>query len=454
VEASDVEPYEDTASDEPLLREVPTPSPVSTTSTVPELNLTEWTLANGVRVLLKPTDFKEDEVLFRAFSPGGFSLSEEEDHMSAANAAQVVALGGVGSFSQVDLGKRLAGTAASVSPSIGELSEGLSGAASPQDLETLFQLIYLYFTRPRRDPAAFQAFQQQMSAFLANRNASPAAAFQDTITVTMAQGHPRVRPISMERFREIDLDDAFAFYRDRFADASDFTFVFVGAFQLEEIKPFVETYLGGLPSIDREETWRDLNIDPPTGVIRKVVRKGVEPQSQTQIIFTGPFEYTAENRLGMRAMTGALQIRLRELIREELGGTYGVTVAGGYEKYPESTYSVRISFGSDPERVDELVGALFEEMEKFKADGPTAEELQAVKEQERRGRETNLRENRWWVAQLQFAEENGSDPRFLLDQSLVETVTARSVQADARRYLKTDNYVQVTLFPESVGNGT
>jgi zinc protease len=153
-------------------------------------------------------------------------------------------------------------------------------------------------------------------------------------------------------------------------------------------------------------------------------------------------------------MTGALQIRLRELIREELGGTYGVTVAGGYEKYPESTYSVRISFGSDPERVDELVGALFEEMEKFKADGPTAEELQAVKEQERRGRETNLRENRWWVAQLQFAEENGSDPRFLLDQSLVETVTARSVQADARRYLKTDNYVQVTLFPESVGNGT
>lgn len=453
VETSDVHPYEDTATDEPLLPAAPTPSPVIDTSGVPELGLTEWTLANGVRVVLKPTDFKDDEVLFRAFSPGGFSLSSEEKHMSAANAAQVVALGGVGSFNQVDLGKRLAGAAASVSPSIGELSEGLTGSASPRDMETLFQLIYLYFTQPRRDTTAFQAFQQQMSAFLVNRNASPLAAFQDTVTVTMTQGHPRVRPISMERVREIDLDDALAFYRDRFADASDFTFVFVGAFSPEEIKPYVETYLGGLPSIHRKESWRDLNIDPPEGVIRKVVQKGVEPQSRTQIIFTGPFQYTAENRLGMRVMTGALEIRLRELIREELGGTYGVTVAGGYEKYPEAAYSIRISFGSDPERTDELVEALFGEMERFKAHGPTPEELQAVKEQERRSRETNLKENRWWVAQLQFAEEYDSDPRFLLDQSLLDGVTAQTIGADARRYLRTDNYVQVTLLPETAGKG-
>ena len=449
VVTAEIAPYQDTATEEPLLAETPSPSPVVEESEIPELGLTTWTLGNGVRVLLKPTDFKDDEVLFQAYSPGGFSLSREEDHMSASNAAQVVGLGGVGAFSQVDLGKKLAGKAASVSPFIGELTEGLSGAASPKDLETLFQLTHLYFTAPRKDPVAFQAMQQQMGAFLANRSAAPAAAFQDTLTLTMAQGHPRARPISMELFQEIDLDEAFAFYQDRFADASDFTFVFVGAFQPEEIKPLVETYLGGLPSIDRQESWRDLDIDPPTGVIRKEVRKGVEPQSQTQIIFTGEFDYTAENRLGMRAMTGALEIRLRELIREELGGTYGVGVSGGYVQDPEARYTIRVSFGSDPERVQELVDAVFTEMEAFKSGGPTPEELQAVKEQERRSRETNRQENRWWAAQLTFADEHGSDPRFLLDESLLDGVTAASIQQDAQRYLRMDNYVQISLLPET-----
>jgi zinc protease len=447
---ADIAPYEDTASEEPLLPELPTPGIVVEESSVPELELTEWTLANGVRVLLKPTDFKDDEVLFQAYSPGGFSLSAEEDHMSASNAAQVVGLGGVGSFSQVDLGKTLAGKAASVSPSIGELTEGLSGSASPKDMETLFQLIYLYVTAPRKDAVAFQAFQQQAGAFLANRDASPQAAFQDTLTVTLTQGHPRGRPISMELFQEIDLDDAFAFYQDRFADASDFTFVFVGAFTPEEIKPLVETYLGGLPSSGRIESWKDLEMDPPTGVIRKAVHRGVEPQSRTQILFSGPFEYTPENRLGMRLMTGALEIRLRELIREELGGTYGVGVNGNYEKFPDPSYAVGISFGSDPERVEELVEAVFQEVETFKNNGPTDEEFQAVVEQERRARETNLQENGWWVTQLRFAHEHGSDPTFLLDLSLLESMTPEKLSVDARAYLRMDNFIQVSLFPETV----
>jgi len=223
----------------------------------------------------------------------------------------------------------------------------------------------------------------------------------------------------------------------------------VGAIDLQEIKPLVESYLGGLPSLEREESWKDLDMDPPGGVIRKEVRKGLEPQSQTQIIFTGPFDYTKENRLGMRVMAGALEIRLRELIREELGGTYGVGVSGTYEKYPEAVYAVRISFGSDPERVEELVGTIFQEMETFRTEGPTPEEVQAVTEQERRSRETNLRENNWWVAQLRFADEYGSDPRFLVDPDFLTGVTAETIRQDAQRYLRPDNYVQVTLFPEA-----
>lgn len=190
-------------------------------------------------------------------------------------------------------------------------------------------------------------------------------------------------------------------------------------------------------------------MDLPSGVIRKEVRKGVEPQSQTRIIFSGPFEYTRENRLGMRAMTGALEIRLRGLIREELGGTYGVSVSGSYEKFPEAAYTVQISFGSDPERVEELVGAVFQEMESFTTEGPTPEEIQAVTEQERRARETNLQENGWWVAQLRFADQYGSDPRFLLDESLLAGVTAETIRRDAQRYLRMDNYVQLSLFPET-----
>ena len=449
VDASEIEPYVDTSTEAPLLPVEPSPSPVVREEVAEDLGLTEWELANGVRVLLKPTDFKDDEILFRSYSPGGYSLSELDDHLSASFASTVVSGGGVGEFTLVDLKKKLAGKAAAVSPSIGELTEGLSGSASPKDVETMFQLIYLYFTAPRRDEAALTTFRNQMTAFLANRSASPFTAFSDTISVTMSQGHPRARPITAEALGEIDLDAAFAFYRDRFADAGDFTFVFVGAFELDGIRPLVEKYLGGLPSIGRQESWIDLGIDPPTGVIEKSVRKGLEPQSQTVIIFTGPFDYTAENRVGMRALASVLDIRLREILREDLGGTYGVQVNGGYEKYPDSEYTFSIVFGSDPDRVDELVGVVFQEIERLKAEGPTAEDVDKVKEAERRSRETNLEENRWWVAQLALADEYGTDPRLLLDPTFLETVTVESVQERAQRYLRTGNFVRVSLFPET-----
>ena len=448
--AMEIGPYEDTTPEEPLVAETPTPGPVVAEGTVPELGLTDWTLANGVRVILKPTDFKEDEVLIRAFSPGGYSLSSVEDHFSASNASQVVAMGGVGSFSQVELQRKLAGKAVGVSPSIGELTEGLSGAASPRDLETLFQLIHLYFTAPRKDETAFRALQAQMGAVLANRGASPLAAFQDTLLVTLAGGHPRARPLTLEAFQEIDLDRAFAFYQDRFADASDFTFVLVGAFDPQEIRPLVETYLGSLPNLSRQESWVDLGIAPPTGVVEKRVVRGVEPQSRTQIIFSGPFEYTRENRLGIRILTSVLDTRLREVIREEMSGTYGVGVGRTYEPFPEPRYSISVSFGSDPERVDELVEAIFSEIRSLQEEGPAPDDVRSAREQERRSRETNLRENSWWATQLSFSYQYDMDPRLLLDESLLAEVTTGTVQRDASLWIRLDNYVKVSLFPEGI----
>jgi zinc protease len=448
--AVEIAPYEDTTPEEPLLAALPSPGPVVRESTVPELGLTEWILANGVRVVLKPTGFKEDEVLVRAFSPGGHSLSPLEDHLSASNADQIVAMGGVGSFNRVELQRKLAGKAVSVSPSIGELTEGISGSASPRDMETLFQLIHLYFTAPRKDETAFRALQAQMGAILSNRDASPLAAFQDTLVVTLAQGHPRARPLTRESFREIDLDRAFAFYQDRFADASDFTFVLVGAVEPREVLPLVETYLGSLPDLSREESWVDVGVKPPTGVVEKRVRKGVEPQSQTRIVFTGPFDYTRENRLGIRILTSVLDTRLREVIREEMSGTYGVGVGRTYEPFPEPRYSISVTFGADPDRVEELVEAVFSEIRRLQDEGPSPQEVHSATEQERRSRETNLQENSWWAAQLSFSYQYDMDPRLLLDDSLLAGVTVHSVQRDARLWLRLDNYVRVSLFPEGI----
>jgi len=452
VTSMEIEPYVDTTLDEPLVPEPPEPGSILSESMIDELNMTVWTLSNGVTVWLKPTDFKEDEIAMQATSPGGWSNSSLEDHQSAVIAAGLVQQGGVGAFSTIDLQKALAGKAVQVSPSIGQNTEGMSGSASPEDLETMLQLVWLYFTSPRQDETAFQAFMAQGRAVLENLGSNPMAAFADTFSVTMAQGHPRSRPLSVAVLDEIDLKTGVDFYRERFADASDFTFVFVGAIDLDIMRPLAEQYLGSLPRIERVDSHVDLDIDPPDAHIQKTVRAGVEPQSQTIMAFSGPFDYTAQNRVGMRVMAQALEIRLRERMREDLGGTYGVGVTGGYEQIPEESYTVTVAFGSDPLRSEELRGVVFEELRKLQVEGPSQEDVDKVVEGERRARETNVRLNPYWAAQLIGAKASGQDPRFLLDTTTIDAVTIESIQEDARRYLNEDRVVIVTLLPaETIG---
>jgi zinc protease len=451
VAARQISPYEDAVSDAPLVAARPSPSPVVSEDAIREVGLTIWELENGVRVLLKPTDFKDDEILFRAWSPGGTSLASDADYVPALMATTAASVGGVGELSLVDLQKVLADKVASAGPYIGPLYEGLNGGASPQDVETMFQLIYLAVTAPREDSTAYQAFQSRMMAFLQNRNASPEAAFQDTLEQTLSQGHPRVRPLTTELIGEMDLGKSMEFYRDRFADASDFSFVFVGNFELEDLKPLVETYLGGLPSIGRVETWRDEGINPPSGVIRKEVRRGVEPKSETVLVFTGPFDDTRINRHAMRALQEVLQIRLRERLREDLGGTYGVGVGASTERYPDGEYAIRVNFGSAPDRVDELVGVVFEQIDSMQTYGPTIEDIQKVQEMQRRERETNLRENGYWLGQLVGYDQMELDFRDILNyETLIDSLEPGLVRDAAQRYLRTDNFVQVTLLPENM----
>jgi len=360
-----------------------------------------------------------------------------------------VSSGGLGEFSAVSLQKKLAGKAVFVRPTIGELEEGLTGSASPKDAETLFQLIYLTFTAPRPDPVVFDVLKGQLKTFLENRAQSPETVFSDTLRIAMQRDQPRFRPMTIKDIPEMDLEKSLAFYRDRFADAGDFTFVFVGNLDLEMLEPLVRRYLASLPSLGRKETWRDWRVAPPEGVVKKTVEKGVEPKSLTAIVFSGPFRNDVENRNALRAAVQVLETRLRKLLREILSGTYEVGVQPAYSKIPREEYRVTIDLGADPARMDELTRAIFREIKKLKKKGPNAREVEDVRTAESRDYETSSKQNGWWISQLAERYRIGEDPagavRF--PESLAR-LTRKAVQEAARTYFNTDRYVQVTLYPE------
>jgi zinc protease len=415
-----------------------------------DIGVTEWTLSNGIRVLLKATDFKDDQILFGAVSPGGLGHIGDEQMPSGAMAASIVDLGGVGEFDAIQLKKALTGKVVNISPVISGEYEGFSGSVAPKDLETMLQLLYLYFEHPRKDTTAFDAFKSRYIGILENMGNMPERVFSDTISVTMANYHPRSRPVTKEWFEDIDLEVAFDFYRDRFADASDFTFFFVGNFTLDDMRPLVNQYIGSLPVTGRKETWKDTGVRPPKGIIKKEVRKGVDDKTMVALVFTGPFEWTYENRYVISSLEELLTIRLREEIREEKGGTYGVGVNIGVDKYPEQDYTLSISFGTNPDRVDELLGTLFSVLEEIRTTAPSSEDLNKIKEMQRRERETNMKENGWWLGMLRGAVLNGEPlNEYMRYDTLIDSLDADMLKDAAQEYINLENYIQVVLYPEA-----
>jgi zinc protease len=445
----EVTPYEDKVSGEPLVANHPAGSPVTLENTLPDLGVTEWTLANGVRVILRPTDFKNDEVLFWGQSPGGTSLAPDQDVISAWFASTLVGISGVGNFDAVGLRKRLMGKVVSVVPYAEEMAEGLYGSASPEDLETLFQLVYDYFTASRLDSISYLSYKTRMEAGLKNRDADPGNAFSDTLQVTLSQHHPRRPVLTAELLDKIDPKTSHAFYRERFADASDFTFFLVGAFEPDKIKPLVETYLGGLPALHRSETWKDLGIDPPPGVIRREIRKGIEPKSRVSLVFAGPFEWSLGSAHDLGAMASALRIKLREVIREDEGGTYNVSVGVSSSRLPDQEYSVSIDFGCDPGRVDELVGVVFAQIDSVRTIPLDETYIEKVREAERREWEVNLKQNAFWLRSLRYYYfQDLPREEILRYPERVEAITAETIRKMAERYLGRDAFVEVVLYPE------
>jgi zinc protease len=445
----EIEPYEDKFLDQPLLSSLPSAAEIVESREIESVGVKEWTLANGVIVVLKPTDFKNDEVLFAAFSPGGHSLVSDDNYIAGVTSSMLAREAGYGDFNLIELQKLLTGKVVRVSPYITELYEGISGSASPQDLETMFQLIYLTATSPRLDSTAFQSVQSRLKGFLQNREARPETAFEDTLQVTLAQYHSRRRPWSEQTLDRMDLQKSFEIYNNRFADFGDFTFLFVGNFDRETIEPLVETYVGGLPSRNREETGKDVGVRPPRGIVQKMVRKGLEEKSQVRFVFTGPFEWNATNRYVIGSMASALRIKLREALREDLGGTYGVGVNASTSQFPVEDYSLAISFGCSPDRVDELSKEVFNQIDSLKLYGADELVLTKVKETQRRERETNLKRNGFWLSVLQFYYQHGIEPESIWEfDERVEKLSTENIRAAAQKYFDMDNYVKVVLLPE------
>ncbi|HIG76232.1 MAG TPA: insulinase family protein [Bacteroidetes bacterium] len=452
VSAAEIEPYEDAVTDGPLIAELP-PAGEVVQETVwnEDADVTEMVLSNGARLLVKPTDFKEEEVLMTAFSPGGTSLLDLETYRQSQFATAVVSEGGVGAFDAVALGKALAGKVVSVRPFLSEREEGFSGSASPADLETLFQLVHLYATAPREDATALATLQTRLGAFLANMGASPEVAFRDTVAATLANYHPRRETLTLEAVQQQDLATSLAVYRERFADADDFTFVIVGNVELGTVRQLAAQYLATLPTLDREDAPRDVDVQPPPGVVQKTVRRGVEPKAQVQITFHGELEgYSFETESALQVLGDVLQTRLREELREERGGVYFVRVEPMSWREPRPEYRFTVGFGTDPERVDELIGAVMDAIAEIKTEGPEARYVENVRESARRAEETNRRENGYWLRALSESARYGTAlADVIADAERRQSATPESVQATAQRYLDPEQYVQVVLLPEA-----
>ncbi len=447
-----LEPYVDADAGHALMDEPPTPGTVVKTTVRPEAGITQWTLSNGATVVLKPTTLKEDQILFRAFAPGGTSLADDADVFAARVADMVVPAGGVGRFSDVMLDRILAGKAVGVRPFIDELDQGMGGGSTPQDLETLFQLIYLRFTQPRADPAAFAALAAQARGLLANQMASPGVVFEQAIADALSRNSARRQPETPATVDRWSLEKSMAFYRARFADASAFTFVFVGSFTPDAIKPFVETYLASLPATGARETWRDLGVAPPGGVVEKTVQKGIAPKSQVAIVFSGPFEYDEAHILALRTMSLLLQSRLLDTIRQELGGTYSITVTPRADRFPRPEYTVRIDWTCDPARTAALARRVFEEIAFVKATTLSPGQVDAIHEALLREFERNSQDNGYLLGQISRLYEAGDVAEVAAVvrlPGLIEALTGDAIQQAAKTYLNAERYVMVTLMPES-----
>jgi zinc protease len=446
-----VEAYTDVLAGRALVEKPPTPGKVTAQRTIAEIGTTVVTLSNGVEVWLKPTDFKNDQVVISAYAKGGASLASEADYTEASLATALVGIGGVGGLNPVDLSKLLAGKIASASPTISTYTHGINGSASPRDLETALQLNYLAFTAPNLTREAFELMRRRVVSALENQAQNPGYVFNERVELVNTANHYSAKALTAADVPQLDLETMARFYRDRFANAADFTFFIVGAFNVAEITPLLEKWVATLPSTGKKASnFRDMGVRFPASTVADEVRKGREPRGQTVMSFFADTRLDEYEMHRARAAASLLGIRLRDILREELGGTYGVSVSYDNSLPLPGYGSMVVQFGSDPGNIEKLTGEVLKEVERLKKDGPSADDVKRVQELERRDLETALKQNSFWVGSLQTVHMLGWDPLSITRrQERIDKLTPDGLHEIFKKYFPAERRTVVTLKPEA-----
>lgn len=445
VKAEKLTAYVDKVSDEPLMAEKPQGGKIVSEKENPLFGATELTLSNGVKVIIKKTDFKADQILMKGVSLGGSSLFPDSEIINIKQINDVMGIGGLGNFSKVELEKVLAGKKVSVTAKVGNLTEAISGNCSPKDLETMLQLTYLNFTAPRKDAEAFASYKNRAKAAMQNQELNPMLTFRDSIQGAIYGKHPRAIRIKSDMIDKIDYDKVLSMYKDRYKDASDFTFVFVGNIDVAKDKGVIAEYLGGLPAINRKETFKDNKMDMRKGLYKnEFIKQQETPKSSAFVVYNGACKYNLKNDILMNMTSQILDLIYTEKVREEEGGTYGVYVGGELTKYPKETALMQIVFDTAPSKKDKLMKIIFTEAANLAKTGPSEANLSKVKEYMLKKYTEDLKENGFWLGAIDEYLFTGVDMVKGYD-TIVNSITAKDIQMFANDLFKQKNEAEVTM---------
>ena len=449
-----IQPYEEEEIATSLLAATPKKGSITGEETNETTGITKLTLSNGANVYLKPTDFKNDELRMTAFSVGGHAPYSDEDFWEANYASQIVSISGLGDMTAVDMRKFMTGKTASVGTFIGPYEEGMSGFSSIKDVETFFQLVYKNFTDVRKDEDAFTSWRDRTKTQFANFRQSPDLQFQLEFIKLLTQDHPRASGFpEPEVFDDLDLDRALEIYKERFADASDFNFVFVGNIDMATIKPLLETYIASLPTLNRTDKVVNLGIKPASGVIEKNFYLGVDDKSSVNIILSGDYEYNLDDNVNMQVAASILTNKMIETLREDMGGVYGAGARASTSKNPDELFTFNISFPCKPDNVDALVEAAMAELEKVKAGDFTDEDLQKVISARLNNFDEQIKQNGYWERNIASNLKNGySLDEILNGRKRSEAVTRETIVAVVQKYLTKENFIKAVKLPKSMEN--
>ena len=448
VEITDIKPYQAEKAAGSLLTQIPVPGKIVKEDQVNELGIYHWQLDNGMNIYAKPTDFKNNQVLFTGFSHGGTSLYNDADFYSAKNAASFITSSGLGQFNAGQLDQILNKKALQVQPYITDRAEGFSGASASGDLPAAFEMLYLYMTAAKLDTSRFNRILTQSKSAFRNRTPDPERDFSDTIGYVLSGYHPRRKPAAIENFDQIDSAKVRAIFRERFSNPGDFTFVFTGNFNVDSLKIWTANYMGAVPPDGNAERAKDLHIRVPEGKIRKDLRAGKSDKATVQFVLSGKYDYGIKSNLYLDLLKAALQFRLNTRLREVEGGVYSPQVYLTKAKEPVNFYAYTISFECDPARMEQLITAAKEEIAKLSISGATAEEVQKFVAEESRANELALRSNEFWLNTIQSSLNNNEPLLSLLAVPAdLKKLDSKESQQYSLQLLNQQNEIIFTLRP-------